>query len=178
MECWPRQTTCSEAGNCQWMTTPVYTASAASAVNVAHFPVSQGRALALCLLLGKGRAKRVAICHVHGPDLPHLCTPSSLLSLEQTLRYLRCYWSTWSLALYNRSWWCRDFPDAGQPHSHRTDDSGHANESCGRCIGWLPEAVAFHVQASKGEQVWPNCRMAKHSLDGTISSSSSPSEAG
>lgn len=115
MERWPRQTTCSEAGNCQWVTPPVYTASAASAVNVAHFPVGQGRALELCLLLWKGRAKRVAICHVHGPDLPHLCTPSSLLSLEQTLRYLRCYWSTWSVALYNRSWWCRDFPDAGQP---------------------------------------------------------------
>lgn len=39
-------------------------------------------------VLGKGRAKRLAICHLHGPNLPHLCTPSSPASLEQTLRYL------------------------------------------------------------------------------------------
>lgn len=38
--------------------------------------------------LGKGRAKPVAICHLHGPNLPHLYTPSSPASLEQTHGYL------------------------------------------------------------------------------------------
>lgn len=51
-----------------------------------------------------------------------------------------------------------------QPHSYRTDDSVHANESCGRCTGWLPEVAGFDVQARKGQQICSNHRITKHSL--------------
>lgn len=75
---WHGQSTCNEAGYCQWVAIQVYSASAASSVNTAHLPASQGeQALGLCLLWGKGRVKRMATCCLHGPDLPHLSTPSS-----------------------------------------------------------------------------------------------------
>lgn len=85
---WHGQSTCNEAGYCQWVAIQVYSASAASSVNTAHLPASQGeQALGLCLLWGKGRVKRMATCCLHGPDLPHLSTPSSPPLLGQTLRY-------------------------------------------------------------------------------------------
>lgn len=51
-----------------------------------------------------------------------------------------------------------------QPHSYRTDDSVYANESCGRCTGWLPEVAGFDVQARKGQQICPNHSMTKYNL--------------
>jgi len=134
---WHGQSTCKEAGHRQWAAIQAYTASAASSVNMDHLPASEGeQALGLCLLLGKGRVKRTATCTGWRPVTcmgqicptypPHPALPCwRRISDISAMCWLPEQTSPW-----------REHPplklktDASQLHSCRTDDSGHANESC------------------------------------------------
>lgn len=238
MECWPKPHALRQGIASEWQ-------HCLSCLLSEHgsFSSQPRSSSGVVFALGKGRAKRVAIFNLHGPNLPHLCTPSSPASLEETLRYLSyvlavrateseatstrkktCLWDRypdcwtpvdsggfkWGRRPTHLSWKLKGNHPRAEPLLAKLCSIAMLLEylvTCplqqilvvqrfARCwwapfmqnrwlwpcqwklwqMHWVTAWVTWFSCASQRGAA--NGRMAKHSLDGTVSSSSSPSEAG